>query len=243
VSEIENYKVVLYLTGRKYAAENLNEILNHRDHTDPPIVSSDAASTNNIHDHLVIKALCNVHSRRNFFDLGERFKEESEKVLDLLKTVFKYERETKEGEFSGEQRLAYHQEKSLPLMNELKLWMDLMIEEKKTEPNSSLGQAISYCQKNWQDLMAFTRIANAPLHNNLVEERLRQVVINRKNWNFYKTQLGALVGDIILCMIKTAEENGVNAFDYLVWVQENQAEVIKNPNLFFPWNFVKATPV
>ena len=72
------------------------------------------------------------------------------------------------------------------------------------------------------------------LDNNALEQRLRHVVLNRKNWNFYKTELGALVGDMLLSIIKTCEERGENPFDYLVWIQKNAEEIRKNPGAFMP---------
>jgi len=35
------------------------------------------------------------------------------------------------------------------------------------EPNSGLGQAISYMQKHWQKLTLFLRLPGAPLDNNI----------------------------------------------------------------------------
>jgi hypothetical protein len=221
----------------------LQDILTQRIDGDLPIIMSDASSMNNVKGQEYLKALCNVHSRRTFFDLGEKFKEESSIVLNLFTEIYKNERTVKEQALDDMARLDYHQKNSLPLMIQLRSWMDSAIDEKKTEPNSSVGMGIKYCQKHWEHLLAFTKIPGAPLDNNLIEEKLRLPVLNRKNSLFFKTMIGALVGDIILSMIKSAEETEVNIFDYLVWIQENKIEVKKNPEKFFPWNFVGSSPV
>jgi hypothetical protein len=39
--------------------------------------------------------------------------------------------------------------------------------EHTVEPNSGLGQAISYMQNHWQKLTLFLRVPGAPLDNNI----------------------------------------------------------------------------
>lgn len=94
-----------------------------------------------------------------------------------------------------------------------------------------------YLLNHWEGLTSFLKIECASLDNNIAERILRLQVINRKNSLFYKTDHGALVGDIICSIIKTGEEIKINPFEYLVWVQENAAEVKINPEKFMPWSF------
>ena len=110
-------------------------------------------------------------------------------------------------------------------MAKLKEWCEKVFEEKKVEPNSMLGNAIKYMLKHWDGLTCFLRVPGAPLDNNILERELRQAVLNRKNCYFYKTLMGALVGDVILSVIKTCEQNNVAPFHYLVWVQQNKVRL------------------
>ena len=50
----------------------------------------------------------------------------------------------------------------------------LTLTEKKVEPNSGLGAAMTYCLKHWERLTLFLRQAGAPLDNNLVERALKK---------------------------------------------------------------------
>jgi transposase len=84
---------------------------------------------------------------------------------------------------------------------------------------------------------------DAELDNNQLEQKLRLSVLNRKNWLFYKTQLGALFGDIICSFIKTCEAVNVNPFDYFVWVMKSSSEVKSAPENFLPWKFRAQTTV
>jgi transposase len=76
-------------------------------------------------------------------------------VLMAIGEIYQNEEVTKDKGMSDDERLAYHQKHSRPLMEELREWMELEIGEKRVEPNSSLGKAISYFQKNYRELCAF----------------------------------------------------------------------------------------
>jgi transposase len=54
-------------------------------------------------------------------------------------------------------------------MAELHGWLEAQLAEKKAEPNSGLGQAITYLLRHWRGLTTFLREANVPLDNNLCE--------------------------------------------------------------------------
>src|SRR5262249_1701922 len=51
--------------------------------------------------------------------------------------------------------------------------------ERKTEPNSGLGKAITYLLRHWRPLTLFLREAGAPLDNNIVERSLKRAVLHR----------------------------------------------------------------
>jgi transposase len=47
-------------------------------------------------------------------------------------------------------------------MDALHEWLETQLSERKTEPNSGLGQAIRYLLRHWQPLTLFLRQAGAP---------------------------------------------------------------------------------
>ncbi len=135
------------------------------------------------------------------------------------------------------QRLKLHQTESGPKMVELKGWLNEQIEQHKVEPNSSLGEAITYMLKHWNELTLFLRQAGAPLDNNICEQALKKVILNRKNAYFYKTQNGTRAGDLFMSLIHTCELNGVNPFDYLTQLQKNVEAAALCPTDWMPWNY------
>jgi transposase len=86
-------------------------------------------------------------------------------------------------------------------------------------------------------LTLFLRQAGAPLDNNLVERALKLTILHRKNALFYKTENGALVGDILMSLIHTCRLNRVNPFDYLTELQKNIDRIRVAPALWLPWNY------
>jgi transposase len=101
-------------------------------------------------------------------------------------------------------------------MDQLHGWVEAQLAERRTEPNSGLGQAIMYLLRHWHPLTLFLRKAGAPLDNNLVERALKRAVLHRKNALFYRTLNGAQVGDLFMSLIHTCQLCGANSFDYLV---------------------------
>ena len=115
-------------------------------------------------------------------------------VLEMLGKVYGNDAEAREQCLKPEQRLQFHQQRSGPVMEQLHRWLEAQLAQKKTEPNSGLGKAITYLLRHWRPLTAFLRVAGSPLDNNIVERALKRAVVHRKNALFYRTLHGAQVG-------------------------------------------------
>jgi len=115
--------------------------------------------------------------------------------------------------------------------------LETRLSERKTEPNSGLGQAIRYLLRHWQPLTLFLRQAGAPLDNNQVERSLKRAVLHRKNALFYRTLNRAQVGDLFMSLIHTCQLCGVNSFDYLTELHRHVRELTANPAEWMPWNY------
>lgn len=248
IAELDgSLKIVLYFTGLKYSGENMDDLVAGRKSLMPIKVMSDALNQNilkNTKD--VIEYNCLSHGRRKFKDLEAKFSKECDFILGIIGQVYKNDKDCKENKIEGEERLKYHQEKSKPLMDDLKLWFGTCFTEKLVEPNSTLGKSIEYMKNHWEKLTSFLVHVDAPLDNNLLEAQFRTQVLNRKNWLFYKTENGAYIGDLISSTLKTCVANNINPYQYLNFILENanEIELDAHNNLevnekFLPWNFVQ----
>jgi transposase len=241
VASHQGRKIALFFTGGKHAGENLAEVLKRRAAGLPaPIQMSDALSRNApklAGGVEILIALCLAHGRRQLVEVAANFPAECKYVLEMLGQVYGYDAEAHERGLSPVGRLLFHQQHSGPVMQELHVWLEAQLAEKKTEPNSGLGKAITYLLKHWEGLTLFLRQAGAPLDNNICERALKRAVLHRKNALFYKTLNGAQTGDLFMSLIHTCELCGANAFDYLTELQKRAGELILNPAAWMPWNY------
>jgi len=241
VSVDQGWKIALYFTGGRHAGENIAEVLKQRSAELPsPIQMCDALSRNVLKLPAGVEILlanCLAHGRRQFVEVAENFPSECRFVLELLGQVYGHDAEARERDLTADERLRLHQERSRPVMDKLHTWLEAQLDERKTEPNSGLGQAISYLLRHWQPLTLFLRKAGAPLDNNIVERSLKRAVLHRKNALFYRTLNGAQVGDLFMSLIHTCQLCGVNSFDYLVELQRHARELTSRPAEWVPWNY------
>jgi transposase len=238
VSTRAGQKIALFFTGRKHAGENLATVLAKRaQELGPPIQMCDALSRNLPKEFQIVVANCIAHGRRKFVEVAAKFPEECCYVLETLGAVYQHESFCREQGMSPEERLGYHQSHSGPRMKELEQWFREQFAERKVEPNSGLGQAITYMQNHWTKLTLFLRQAGAPLDNNLCERALKKAILHRKNALFYKTQNGAHVGDLFMSLIHTCQFCDANPFHYLTELQHHGEELSRSPEQWMPWNY------
>jgi hypothetical protein len=234
-------RICLYYTGRRHAGENLDALLTKREPgRGKPLVMSDALSSNNAEETLLIRCHCLAHARRQFNEWADDFPGESAMVVQALKLVYDHDDEAREQGLSAQERLIYHQEYSAPVFTRLKTWLEQQTAERVVEPNSSLGKAITYLLEHWATLTRVVTEPGAPLDNNVAERALKLAIRQRKNSLFYATEHSAYIASILTSIIATCVQAGVNALDYLVAVQEHRQEVFANPRAWLPWNYETA---
>ncbi|HYK58468.1 MAG TPA: transposase, partial [Bryobacteraceae bacterium] len=233
--------IALFFSGWRHAGENLAEVLKRRAPGLPPLIQMcDALSRNAPKLSKAMKLLlayCLAHGRRQFVEVAANFPEQCCYVLETLGGVWHHDELAREQKLTPEERLAFHQEHSGPLMKNLKEWMEAQLAEHQVEPNSELGKALQYMLRHWMPLTLFLREAGAPVDNNLVERALKKAILHRKNSLFYKTEKGAEVGDLFMSLIHTCELNGVNSSDYLTELLRHAEALKQNPSDWMPWNY------
>jgi transposase len=240
VSIVGTRTIALFFTGAKHAGENIAEVLKQRARELPaPIQMCDALSRNTpkVAGVNVLLANCLAHGRRQIVGAAENFPQECRHVLEKLGSVYHNDALTRERGLSPVERLLFHQEHSAPVMKELHGWMTAQLEERRTEPNSGLGKAITYLLNHWTKLTLFVRQPGAPIDNNIVERSLKKAILNRRNALFYKTLNGAHTGDLFMTLIHTCELNGANPFDYLTELLRHRADLPVHPSEWVPWNY------
>jgi transposase len=238
VSTREGRRIALFFSGRRHAGENLADVLAQRaKDLGPPIQMCDALSRNLPAELKTLVANCLAHGRRPFVEVASRFPEECRYVLERLGEVYRNDAIARERNLSPAERLRFHQTESGPIMEKLQTWLIRQFEERLVEPNSALGEAISYLLKHWEKLTLFLRQPGAPLDNNICERALKKAILHRKNSLFYKTCNGAHVGDVFMSLIHTCQLCEANPLDYLTELQRHAKALPSNPSQWMPWNY------
>jgi transposase len=178
-----------------------------------------------------------THGRRKFVELSKMFSDQVKHILHELKKVYRTDAAAKRFKLSPQLRLQLHQRRSEPVMTALHDWLTLQLEEKKVEPNSSLGNAVQYMLKHWDKLTLFLRREGAPLDNNIAERAMKMAIRHRKNSLYYRSKLGAEVGDIYMSLIYTCQFAAVDPVEYLTATLKNASKVQEDPARWLPWNY------
>jgi len=235
----DNREIVLFETNIGHAGEFIDSILHKRSQfCTKPIIMSDALASNRPTVREATTSLCNSHARRQFFDVINHFSEEVEHVLKRYGEIWVNDDYTKEEKLTPSARLAYHQQHSMPIMEEIKLWGETHFANETVEENSGLGKAIRYFIKHYVGLSYFCSHEGVKIDNNRIEAMLKIIVRDRKNAMFHKTLLGATIGDVITSVIATGSEAGINVFDYFTTLQREKAQVKAHPENYLPWNYL-----
>ena len=160
---------------------------------------------------------CWAHVRRKFFNcfkvLGKNNYPESKIIMEMIQKLYAVEKEIREEKLPYDKIYELRQEKSKPVIEKIKLWLDTNIE--KYPPKSDMGEAINYTVNLWNNLTLYLEDGRLLIDNNLVENAIRPFVIGRKNWLFSYTENGANSSAAIYSLVETAKANGKEPYKYL----------------------------
>jgi transposase len=232
------HEIILFETSLGHAGEHLDKILKNRDpNLSVPLTMSDALNSNFVTQTKTRNSYCNAHARRLFFDLEALYPKEISWLLDTYGVIWKEESTIREKGLDDEQRLRHHKKYSLSAMEEIRDWAEKRAASPAFEENSPLGKAIHYFLRHYDKLILFCVMPGALIDNNRMEEKLKIVIRGRKTSHFYKTVIGAEVANVLISLIATAHNAGVNIYDYLLALQKNSVLVKENPRAWLPWTF------
>jgi transposase len=181
---------------------------------------------------------CNSHARRKFEPVAQGAKGHglAKEALRFYKELYKIEREAKNNNMTPDQRYKLRQEKSKPLMEKLKKWLDEM--HPTVLPQSPLGKAIFYCLNIWPGLTRFLDDGRLEADNNLTEQEIKPFVIARKNFLFAASVDGAKALCMHFSFIRTAKLHGLDPYHYYVKLLKNlpHCKSVEDYEKLLPWN-------
>jgi hypothetical protein len=159
----------------------------------------------------VIEVACWAHVRRKFFEARTSAPVLAHAALARIRQLYKIETATKE--FAAEDRRAWRQRESVPLLTAFGEW--LTEEGRRALPKSPIGQAIAYAQSNWTALCRYPEHGELSADNNLAERMLRAQAIGRRNWTFLGSDRGGRTAAGLYSLTGTCKHLGIDPFAYL----------------------------
>ena len=185
-------------------------------------------------EHLI----CWAHVRRRFVEAarvqakGKRGL--ADQAIDLIGQLYGIERELRNA--SNAQRLQGRQERSLPLLASLRVWLDAALPA--VPGKTKLGEALAYLHKYWFKLMRYVERGDLPIDNKRCENAIRPFVVGRKGWLFADTPAGAHASAVIYSLVQTAKANGAEPYEWLCQVLRDlpAAATVEQVEALLPWN-------
>jgi hypothetical protein len=154
---------------------------------------------------------CWAHARRKFDEAikaqGKKGKAKAGRATTGLAFIQKlYRIEKLAREVSAQERLRHRQEQAVPLLGEMRAWLDKSLPE--VPPQSAVGKALNYLHGQWPKLVRYVEDGQIDIDNNAAERAIRPFVIGRNNWLFSDTVRGAEASARLSSLILTDKANG-----------------------------------
>ena len=182
---------------------------------------------------------CWAHARRKFMEAkkgaGKKGSGKADWALNHIQKLYRLETQLKDK--TVEERYITRQEKSVPLLSQLHMW--LMKSAQQVLPKTKLGEAIQYCLNQWKKLERYTLDGLLSIDNNRAERGIKPFVIGRKNWLLSQTATGANASAVLYSIIETAKANDLNVFEYVMTCLDELSQPDVNIEQLLPWQFAK----
>jgi hypothetical protein len=134
-----------------------------------------------------------------------------------------------------DERRAVRRERSSPLLDALKAWMEQTLE--KLSQKSATAKAIRYALSRWDALVRYCDDGRIEIDNNAAERALRCVALGRKNFLFAGSDAGGERAAAIYSLLGSAKLNGLDPEAFLREVLTRIAEhPINRINELLPWH-------
>jgi transposase len=163
-------------------------------------------------DAAIKLAFCWAHLRRRFFDLVQEGPAPiASEALERIAALYAIEK-TIRGR-SADERRAVRQERSKPLVLELKAWIEQQLT--RVSGKGKIAEHINYALNHWDGLTRFLDDGRIELDTNIVERSIRPLVLNRKNALFAGHDQGAENWACVASLVETCKLCGVEPQAYL----------------------------
>ena len=155
-------------------------------------------------------------------------------ALGYIGKLYAIEREQKER--SDAERYQARQTRSMPLLAELKTWLENNVG--KVMKGSLTRKAMEYTLGQWPYLVGYCERGDLHISNVLAENAIRPFAVGRKAWLFADSAQGAKASATCYSLLETAKANDLEPSAYInhVLAQIGEADTLEKLEALLPWN-------
>lgn len=147
-------------------------------------------------------------------------------AIDYINKLYKIEKELRKSKASIKEIFDTRKEKSIPIINEYFKWLKSI--DDIFPKSSKMYDAVHYSLNHEELLKNYCLDGRLEVDNNSSERAAKSLILGRKNFLFCVSEVGAEVSTIIYSIVETAIANQLNVNEYLIYVFNNMAKIIKN---------------
>ncbi len=197
-------------------------------------------------DNGITRIGCWDHARRKFVEASKAApaKKKGGKASKADVAIGKirklYRIEDKIQTLSTAEKSAARQELSLPILADLKDWLEQNIT--RVPKDGLTFKAMYYTLNQWDSLVGYCNNGQLRISNALAENAIRPFALGRKNWLFSDTSRGANASATCYSLIETAKANGLDPYKYIRHVLGKiaAADTVEDIEALLPWNVKEA---
>ena len=188
---------------------------------------------------------CWDHARRKFIEATQAVPSvakgkskpgasKADVALGYIGKLYAIEREQKER--SDAERYQARQTRSVPLLAELKTWLENNVG--KVMKGSLTRKAMEYTLGQWPYLVGYCERGDLHISNVLAENAIRPFAVGRKAWLFADSAQGAKASATCYSLLETAKANDLEPSAYInhVLAQIGEADTLEKLEALLPWN-------
>jgi transposase len=161
----------------------------------------------------IVEVACWAHARRYFYEAQSSDLMRATVMLAYIGLLYGVEREAREQGLRGEDRRAFRQQRTKPILADVHNY--LVAQKPEVLPKSPIGEAISYALANWTALLRYSGDGDLEIDNNGAERSLRSIAVGRKNWMFYGSDNGGRTAAVLSSPIATCKRLAIDPFAYM----------------------------
>jgi len=190
----------------------------------------------------ITQLACWAHARRKFADIlksgvsDAQSKACAREAVTLIGKLYKIEQKIKED--PPEKKYRTRQEKSLPVIDTIRQWLDVNFPAAQKH-GGAIAKALGYLNNQFAKLRVYLEDGRLNIDNNGAENHIRPMVLGRKNWLFATSVKGAKALAVWYTVIETAKANGLEPYHYVKYLLTELPYYIrdgKDIEALLPWN-------